>query len=327
MEQNRYLTATTVSHTSNYKVNFYKTNRSAKINSTAASKGTIIASVEGTTYKDDASAQKSISDYAQINSASSDEFIDLGHQIKAAERAGLGHQQLLWNEGRWYIDLDYPTDSAFQTKDYPDSKQLAKNVAEYLDKNMLPVPHKIGTVRIINWNKSAETTIQWQDNQTVYQISSHDPMTALKVAVAMKSGSKNEQSSSGWVAYIDENQNLHVKRKDGKDDKMIVKDVAEAPCVAGDWVYYLPDLDEIDKVKLDGSRKTKVCSTDALVVYNANVKKYHEINGSSSVTAEYKDGYILYKCFQMRQVDDKKINPPSYYKLDLKQNKLIPVKN
>jgi len=71
-----------------------------------------------------------------------------------------------------------------------------------------------------------------------------------------------------------------------------MKDVAEAPCVAGEWVYYLPDLDEIDKVKLDGSQKAKVCSTDAFQVYNANLDIYHDINGGTSVTAEYKDGYV-----------------------------------
>gem|GEM_PF-6893131 len=29
---------------------------------------------------------------------------------------------------------------------------------------------------------------------------------------------------------------------------MLVKDVAAAPCAAGEWAYYFPNLDEIDKV-------------------------------------------------------------------------------
>lgn len=103
--------------------------------------------------------------------------------------------------------------------------------------------------------------------------------------------------------------------------------VEEAPCVAGEWVYYLPDLDEIDKVKLDGSQKTKVCSTDAFQVYNANIDMYHDINGSTSVTAEYQDGYILYTCVQLREEGEEKSNPPSYYKLDPNQDTLTPVKN
>ncbi len=134
------------------------------------------------------------------------------------------------------------------------------------------------------------------------------------------------QANPVWVAYIDNDHHLHVKKKDGSNDKIIVKDVEEAPCVAGDWVYFLPDLNEIDKVRLDGSQRTKVCSTDPFIVYNANLNISHEINGSSSVTAEYKDGYILYTCFQLKEVGEEKTNPRSYYKLDLTQNKLIPVK-
>lgn len=187
LEKDRFLTATTASQAANYKVNLYETKQPAKINSQAASKGTLVASVEGTKYKNTASAKESIPDYVQINPADYDEFADLGHKIKAAEQAGLGHQQLLWNEGRWYIHLDFPTDSAFQTKDYPNSTQLAKNIVAYLDKNALPAPQKIGVISIRNWHASERTIVQWQDSQTVYQISSQNPMTALEVAVTMKS--------------------------------------------------------------------------------------------------------------------------------------------
>ena len=150
-----------------------------------------------------------------------------------------------------------------------------------------------------------------------------------KTSSVSKVSSKKVQSDSEWVAYSNskDKYKLHIKKIDGTEDKVIISDIVLEPCVAGEWVYYLPNLDEIDKVKLDGSQKTRVCSTDALVVYNANVNKYHGLNGSTSITAKYKDGYILYTCFQLKQVEDKKINPPSYYKLDLKQNKLIPVKN
>lgn len=186
VEKDSYLTATTDSQAADYKVNFYGSNQPVKINSPEVSKGTLIASLEGTNYKDDANAKESISDYKQINTAEYDEFTALGHNIKAVRQAGTGHQQLLWNEGRWYIELDYPSDSAFQNKDYPDSLQLAKNIVAYLDKNSLPVPKNIAAIRIVNWNTSAGTTIQWQDNETVYQIKSQNPITALKVAVIMK---------------------------------------------------------------------------------------------------------------------------------------------
>jgi hypothetical protein len=186
MGKNRYLTATTVSQAANYKVNFYETTQAAKINSPLASKGTLIASLEGTKYKDAVSAKESVSDYVQINTADYDQFADLGHNIRAAEQAGMGHQQLLWNEERWYIHLDFPTDSAFQSKDYPDSTQLAKNIVAYLNKSMLPAPQKIGVIKISNLNTAEGATIRWQNKETVYQISGQDPMTALKIVVAMK---------------------------------------------------------------------------------------------------------------------------------------------
>ena len=154
---------------------------------------------------------------------------------------------------------------------------------------------------------------------------SSEKSTLKNASSVPKVSSKKPQNNNEWVAYIDDNQNLRIKKQDGSNDKAIVKEVAEAPCVAGEWVYYLPDLDEIDKVKLDGSQKTKVCGTDALIVYNANVNKYHGLNGSTSVTAEYKDGYVLYTCFQLHEVGDKP-NPPSYYKLDPNTNEITAVK-
>lgn len=149
-----------------------------------------------------------------------------------------------------------------------------------------------------------------------------------KTSSAPKVISKKVQSDSEWAAYSNskDEYKLHIKKIDGTEDKVIISDIVLEPCVAGEWVYYLPNLGEIDKVKLDGSQKTRVCSTDALVVYNANVNKYHGLNGSTSITAEYKDGCILYTCFQLKQVEDKKINPTSYYKLNPNTDKITKIK-
>lgn len=79
--------------------------------------------------------------------------------------------------------------------------------------------------------------------------------------------------------------------------------------MVGDWVYYLAGLNEVDKVKLDGSQKTKVCDTDAMRALNANVDP----------SAQYKDGSILYKLIQLREVGDDSPNTVTYYKLDINQ--------
>lgn len=106
--------------------------------------------------------------------------------------------------------------------------------------------------------------------------SSAENLPSKSSSSATQASSNTSSDDSDWTAYIDNEHNLCIKKNDDANGNIIVKDVAEAPCVAGEWVYYLPDLDEIDKVKLDGSEKTKVCSTDAFQVYNANLDLYHE---------------------------------------------------
>ena len=142
--------------------------------------------------------------------------------------------------------------------------------------------------------------------------------------------SKKPQNNSKWVAYTTnkDSYKLHIKREDGSEDKIIVNDTVLAPCVAGEWVYYIAPLDKINKVKLDGSQKTKACDTDSIQVYNTENKDYHGLNGSTFITAEYTDGYILYEFIQGQQPGDdfSKPNPPSYYKLDPKTDKITKVK-
>lgn len=181
-----FLTTTTTSQAQNYKVNLYETIQPAEANSQSASKGALIATVEGTEYKDAVIAKENISGYEQADTSNYGELLNLGHNIKAVGDAGLGHQYLIWNKGRWCLRVDSPTDPAYKNKEYPDREQLAKIVVAYLEDHMLPVPQEIGVITINIWNQSYGTAIRWQHNQTVYQVSSKDPMTALKVAVTMK---------------------------------------------------------------------------------------------------------------------------------------------
>lgn len=127
-----------------------------------------------------------------------------------------------------------------------------------------------------------------------------------------------EISTDGvWEAY-DSNRDeykLHVRKKDGTGDKVIVDDMVLCPCIAGDWVYYINPLVEIDKIRLDGTGKTKVCDLDM------------NICGSTAVTASYKDGAILYRTRQMRSVGDNSSYPAYYYSLDVETGKLTEIKN
>ena len=124
-----------------------------------------------------------------------------------------------------------------------------------------------------------------------------------------------ETSADGtWEAY-DSSQDgykLHVRKKGAAGDKVIVNDPVLCPCLVGNWVYYFNTLGEIDKIRLDGSGKTAVCSTD----------DFGNLNGSTAVTAEYKGGYIRYRTVQMKSVGDTSSYPLCYYELDIASGKV-----
>ena len=187
--QGKFLTGTTHSETWYYKVSLFETAHPAIINTRSAYSGALIATVEGTEYKDEASAKASINGYTKVDPTQGFS-IDLGHGIKAVENAGMGHSYLMWNEGRWSLNIDSPNDTTYKNKKYPDSKKLAQDVVAFLDQNGLPAPQSMGVIMINNWNKSYGTTITWQNHQMTYQVTSSDPFAALKVAVAMHLMSK-----------------------------------------------------------------------------------------------------------------------------------------
>lgn len=183
--KDKYLTATTHSETWYYNTHLYETNKPTNINTQAASSGTPIATVESTEYKSSTEALNHISGYIKVNT-SNGQTVNLGNGITAVSEGAAGHAYLMWNEGRWSIKMNSPTDPRYKNKTYPDSKKLAENIVAYLHDHALPAPQKIGVVTINNWNNSTLTTVQWQYHEMIYQVSSHNPFTALKTAVAMR---------------------------------------------------------------------------------------------------------------------------------------------
>lgn len=184
VNQGKYLTGTTHSETWYYKATLFQTAQPAAINSYAATKGNLIATIEATEYKDEASATASINGYTKVDATQSPN-IDLGHGITAIQNAGMGHSYIIWNEGRWSIGIDSPNDPTYKNKTYPDSQKLAKDMVTYLNQYALPSPHNVGVISVNNWNRSYGTTITWQYHKMTYQVTSFDPFIALKVAVAM----------------------------------------------------------------------------------------------------------------------------------------------
>ena len=93
-------------------------------------------------------------------------------------------------------------------------------------------------------------------------------------------------------------------------------------CVVGNWVYYVVMGDEegFHKMLLDGTQDTRICDFSEVM---------YGINGSTSVTSEMKEDYILYKFQGLRQYDaNGKLEDPhpiDYYRLNLSNNTLEPI--
>ncbi|MCD5324622.1 MULTISPECIES: hypothetical protein [Pontibacillus] len=111
--------------------------------------------------------------------------LDLGHDIEALQDAGAGHQYLSWNEGNWWIGLDYPTDSTYAVEQNSDEKELAKKIVTYLDTHYLPAPKEIGAIQVNGFRDSSQTKIQWQNENVVYEITSNknNPLETIEMAV------------------------------------------------------------------------------------------------------------------------------------------------
>lgn len=111
--------------------------------------------------------------------------IDLGHGIKGLQEGAAGHEYLYWNEGRWLIKVDFPTDPQYKIDGYEGAEDMAKKVVDYLEKNYLPAPDDKGVITINGFKEHPETVVKWQKGKTVYTITSKEkePFDALDTAV------------------------------------------------------------------------------------------------------------------------------------------------
>ncbi|MCC5800881.1 hypothetical protein [Rossellomorea vietnamensis] len=111
--------------------------------------------------------------------------IDLGHGIKGLQEGAAGHEYLYWNEGRWLIKVDFPTDPQYKIDGYEGAEDLAKKVVDYLEKNYLPAPDDKGVITIDGFKKHPETVVKWQEGKTVYTVTSKEkePFDALERTV------------------------------------------------------------------------------------------------------------------------------------------------
>ncbi len=111
--------------------------------------------------------------------------IDLGHGISGFQEGAAGHEYLSWNEGRWLIRINFPTDPQYTIDGYEDGPDLGRDVVDYLEDHYLPAPNKIGMIEINGFKDHPKTVVKWQDGKLIYTITSNseDPFEALNTAV------------------------------------------------------------------------------------------------------------------------------------------------
>jgi hypothetical protein len=132
-------------------------------------------------YDSPEKAAAQIEGYEKVNQTN----IDLGHGIKGLQEGAAGHEYLYWNEGRWLIKVNFPTDPQYKIDGYDGAEDMAKKVVDYLEKNYLPAPEDIGVITINGFKEHPETVVKWQKGKTVYTITSKEkePFDALETAV------------------------------------------------------------------------------------------------------------------------------------------------
>ncbi|WP_373895282.1 hypothetical protein ACUL41_14395 [Virgibacillus natechei] len=147
----------------------------------AESEDTSNSNIKETDYSNEQEAADAIENYEEIEETNT----DLGHGVKALAEGATGHQYISWNEGKWLIRVNAPTDPEYATGNYENGEELARTVVDYLETNYLPAPDQCGVIEINDFSDHPGTVIRWQQGSTVYEIDegTDTPIDALQIAV------------------------------------------------------------------------------------------------------------------------------------------------
>ncbi|WP_233879518.1 hypothetical protein [Virgibacillus halodenitrificans] len=166
--------------------NEQKTESSSKNSSEEISKGNneddkLNKDVQKTEYESTEKAVSAVKGYNNLEQTN----MDLGHGVQAFAEGATGHSYISWNEGKWYIEINSPTDTKYQMSTYKNGKALAKSVVDYLENNYLPAPGEKGVIKIDSFKKNPSTSVVWQQGNTVYKIDQNTdkPLDTLDLAV------------------------------------------------------------------------------------------------------------------------------------------------
>ncbi|MBU5671745.1 hypothetical protein [Paenibacillus brevis] len=168
-------------HRSNESQNESNYGNAASPNNTSDSRHEEEGPVKETQYSSKETAVNAIENYYEIEQTN----VDLGHGIKGHAEGAAGHQYISWNEGKWLIEVNFPTDPEYAVDDYDNGEAMAKAIVSYLEDHFLPPPDERGKIQINGFREHPETIIQWQEGTKVYVIDQKtaDPLDTLQIAV------------------------------------------------------------------------------------------------------------------------------------------------
>lgn len=137
--------------------------------------------VKEESYSSEKEAINAIENYYEIEQTN----LDLGHGIKGFAGGAAGHHYISWKEGKWLIEINFPTDPVYAIDNYENAESMAKSIVNYLEDHFLPPPDQRGKIQINGFREHPDTIIRWQQGNKVYEIDQKtaNPLEALQIAV------------------------------------------------------------------------------------------------------------------------------------------------
>lgn len=129
------------------------------------------------TYSNASAASQQV-DYQSSDSTKGLPSVDLGYSIKGHEDRGAGQAYVSTNFGNWslvsHANVENGSDKAVEN---------AKAAVKFVQSNSLPVPQSKGNIQI---ESDTESSVTWQEGNSVYTVKAPNATAALKMATSIK---------------------------------------------------------------------------------------------------------------------------------------------
>ncbi|TPR14291.1 hypothetical protein [Apilactobacillus timberlakei] len=129
------------------------------------------------TYGNSSAASQQV-DYQSSDSTNGLPSVDLGYNIKGHEDRGAGQAYVSTNFGNWslvsHANIQNGDDTAVKN---------AKSAVKFIQNNSLPIPQSKGNIQI---ESDTESSVTWQEGNSVYKVKAPNATAALKMATSIK---------------------------------------------------------------------------------------------------------------------------------------------